>query len=159
MFRLTRVPVDGYELQLTPSHGWLDFRQLDTIFSWFILRLTTSCSQFYPASDSSFAGWSRLAAEFYFNISSKSKDLFCKIHDFYGLFSTTCFQLSLIQALAAASRTLKKLKEAWRSFKTLAATDSSRSGWFKLWRLIRDLRPINYLQNFDLDSPPDIKNV
>ena len=41
------------------------------------------------------------------------------------------------------------LQEPWRSFKTLAATDSSCSGWFELWRQVRDLRPINYLQNFD----------
>ena len=34
---------------------------------------------------------------------------------------------------------LKKSEESWRNFKTLALTDSSCSGWFKLWRLIRDL--------------------
>ena len=33
-------------------------------------------------SDSSPAGWTRLASDLYF------KDLFCKIHHFYGLFST-----------------------------------------------------------------------
>ena len=75
------------------------------------------------------------------------------MHHFYGLFSADWFQLPLIQALAAASRTLKKLEEAWRSFKTLAATDSSCSRWFELRRLTRDLRPIDYLQNFDPDAP------
>ena len=48
---------------------------------------------------------------------------------------------------------MKKLEEAWKSFKTLAATDSSCSAWFELRRLIRDLRPIDYLQNFDPDAP------
>ena len=47
---------------------------------------------------------------------------------------------------------MKKLEEAWKSFKTLAATDSSCSAWFELRRLTRDLRPIDYLQNFDPDS-------
>ena len=50
-------------------------------------------------------------------------------------------------------RSLKKLEKAWRSFKILAAFDSSCSGWFELRRLIRDLRPIDYLQNFDSDPP------
>ena len=44
---------------------------------------------------------------------------------------------------------LEKLEKAWRSFKTLAAIDSSSSSWFELRRLIRGLWPINYLQNFD----------
>ena len=44
---------------------------------------------------------------------------------------------------------LEKLEKAWRSFKTLAAIDSSCSSWFELRRLIRGLWPINYLQNFD----------
>ena len=48
---------------------------------------------------------------------------------------------------------LNKLEEAWRSFKALSATDSSCSGWFELRRPTRDLRPINYLQNFDPDAP------
>ena len=130
ILRLTRVPVAGYDLRLIPSCGWLEFRRFDT-----------GCSWFYPMADSSFI------------LSSKFKGLFCKVHHLYGLFSTNWFQLPLIQALAAASRTLKKLEEAWRSFKTLAATDSSYSACFELRRLIRDLRPIDYLQNFDPDAP------
>ena len=47
----------------------------------------------------------------------------------------------------------KRLEEAWRSFKTLAATDSSCSGWFELRRTIQNLRPMGSLQNFDPDSP------
>ena len=160
-----------------PRIGWLEFRLLNMSCGWFYpavnsssggwiqvaadfilrltlvltagyewLRLTTSCGWFYPVADSSSASWTRLTAELYFNISSKFKDLFCKIHYFYGLFSTPWFQ-----TLVAASINLKKLEEAWRSFKTLAATDSSCSDWFELWRLIRNLRPIDYLQSFDPD--------
>ena len=50
-------------------------------------------------------------------------------------------------------RNLNKLEEAWRSFKTLAATDFSCRGRFELWRLIRDLRSIEYPQNFDPNTP------
>ena len=149
------------------SCSWLEFRWLDTSYSWLhptadsssggwiwlkansILWLTMSCGWLElrltrAAADSSSGGSIRvtadsirLVADSYFNISSKFKDLFCKLYHFYGLFSTAWFQLPLIQALAAASRTLKKLEEAWRSFKTLAATDSSCSsysscdGWFE----------------------------
>ena len=66
-------------------------------------------------------------------------------------FSYCWFRLWLL--LQEPWRSLKKLEEAWRSFKTVAAADSSCSGWFKLRRLIQDLRQIDYLQNFD-PSPP-----
>ena len=59
--------------------------------------------------------------------------------------------LRLWMLLQEASR--KKLEEAWRSFKTLAVTDSSCSSWFELQRLIRSLRPIDNLQNFDPHGP------
>ena len=134
ILRLTRFPAAWYGLRPTPYHGWLEFRQLDTSYSWL-----------HPTADSSSGGWIRLKADsilrldssfggsvrvaadsilrltrvLYFNISSKFKDLFCKIHHFYGLFSTDWFQLPLIQALTAASRSLKKLEEAWRSLKKL----------------------------------------
>ena len=42
-------------------------------------------------------------------------------------------------------RSLKKLEEAWRSFMTLAATDSSCSGWFETceqWTTSRILTPM-----------------
>ena len=145
ILRLTRVPAPWYDLRLIPSCGWLKFWQLDT-----------SCNWFCPAANSSSAGWTRLAAVLYFDISSKFKDLFCKIHHFYGLFSAAWFKLPLIQVwmlLQEPWRSLKKFQEAWRSFKTLAATDTSCSDWFELRRLIRDLRPIDYLQNFDPDAP------
>ena len=113
ILRLFRVPVARYKLQLSPSWSWL----------WVVAVR--------PAADSRSAGWIRHAADIYFNIPIKFKNWFCKIHHFHSLFCTCWFQLPLIQALAAASRTLKKLDEAWRSFKTLAATDSSCDGRFE----------------------------
>ena len=97
---LTWVPAAKYELQLTPSYGWLEFYWLDTSCSWFYQVLLAGLDCFI-------------------NIWSKFKDLLCKIHQFYGLFSTAWFQLPLIRALAAAWRTLKKLEEAWRSLRKL----------------------------------------
>ena len=128
--RLTRVPAIGYELQLTPSHDWLEFQRLDRTYSWFILRLTMSCDWFYPATDSSLGGLTQNAADLYFNISSKFKDLFCKIHHFYGLFFTTWFQLPLMQALGAASRTLKKLEEIWGRLQKLEEASGLWCYWF-----------------------------
>ena len=128
--QLTRVPVAGYDLRLILSSGWLEFQKLDVSYSWFHpaadyeLRLILSCGWFESTI------WTRLAADLYFNISSKFKHVFCRINHFYGLLSTAWFQLPLIQALPAASRALKKIEEAWRSFKTLAVTDSSCSSWF-----------------------------
>ena len=154
----------GYELRLTLSHGWLEFQRPDTSYSWLhptvdlssggcirhkadsILRLTRvpaaryelqlipSCRCVRFAAESSSAGWTWLAAVLYFNISSKFKDLFSKMHYFYGLFSTIWFKLPLIQALLSASKTLKeleKLEEAWGSFKTISGTDSRCNGWFE----------------------------
>ena len=135
-------------LRLAMSCGWfypaadLSSGGLIQVIVDSILRLTTSCDWYYPASDLSSAGWTRLASDLYFNISSKFKHLFRKMHHFYGLFSTAWFQLPLIQVLAAALRTLKKLEKVWKSLKNLAATDSSCSGWFELRRLIQDLRQI-----------------
>ena len=162
IMRLTRVPAAGY------GCGCLEFRRLNTSYGWFHPTADSSSDSWirlkadsiHPAADSSSDGLIRVAGDsilrltrvLYFNISSKCKDLFCKIHHFYGLFSTDWFQLRLVQALAAASRTLKKLEEALRNFKALAATDSCCSSWFELQRLIRDLRPIDYLQNFDPDD-------
>ena len=48
---LTQVPVAGYELQLTPSHGWLKFLWLDT-----------SCCLLCPMTDLSFDSWIQVTA-------------------------------------------------------------------------------------------------
>ena len=106
-------------LRLTISCDWLDFLRLDTSYSWFHpgadyeLRVILSCGWLESA------GLTRLASDLYFNISSTFKDIFFKIYHFYGLFSITWFQLPLIQAQAAVSRTLKKLEEARGSLKNL----------------------------------------
>ena len=106
-------------LRLTISCDWLDFLRLDTSYSWFHpgadyeLRVILSCGWLESA------GLTRLASDLYFNIWSKFKDIFFKIYHFYGLFSITWFQLPLIQAQAAVSRTLKKLEEARGSLKNL----------------------------------------
>ena len=141
ILRLTRVPAAGYNLRLIPSCGWL----------W-VAADSSSSGSIRVAADSI-----RLEADSYFNITSKIKDLFCKLHNFCGLFSTAWFQLHLIQALPATSRTLKKLEEAWGSFKILTATNSSCSDSLELRLLIRNLQSINCLQNFDPDAPDTTK--
>ena len=128
-------------LRLTMSCGWLEFQCLDTNYSWLhatasssfsgsirvtddsILRLNTRCSWFYPVADSSFAGWTRLVADLYFNISSKFKDLFSKLLYFYGLFSTTRFSVTTDSRSGCC---FKNLEEAWRSLKKL---QDFRCGW------------------------------
>ena len=124
----------GYILRLTIICGLIEFQKLDTSYSWFHpsadyeLQLILSCGWLESAS------WNRLAADLYFNKSSKFKDLFCKIHYFYGLFPTAWFQLPLIQALTAVLRTLKKLEEAWGSLRKL---QGSSCNWSQLQRLIQ----------------------
>ena len=121
ILRLTRVPVAGYGLQLTPYHGWLEFPQLDMSYRWFHpvanynLRLILFSGWLGPA------GLTRVAADLFFNISSNFKNLFCKIHHFYGLFSTDWFQLPLIQVNGCC---FKSLEEAWESLKKLQEASS-----------------------------------
>ena len=52
ILRLTWVLATGYELRLILSRSWLELRRLDT-----------SCSWLYPAADSSFGCWMRVAAD------------------------------------------------------------------------------------------------
>ena len=146
ILRLTRVPAARHELWLTPSHSWLEFRRPDTSYSWLhptagsssdgwirlkadsILQLTRvlaaqcelqlipSCSWLRVAADSSSAGWNRLATVLYFNISSKFKDLLCKIHHF--LWFVFCRLISVTTDSGSAC-CFKNLEEAWRSLKKL----------------------------------------
>ena len=71
-------------------------------------------------------------------------------------FSYHWFTLWLL--LQGSWSSLKKLKKVWRSFKDLAATDSSCSGWLEPRQLLRDLWLYDYLQIFDPNTPwlPDI---
>ena len=103
----------------------------------FILRLTTSCEWFYTVADSSSSSLTRLATDLYFNISSKFKDLFCKIHQFYGLFLAADFSyhwFRLWLLLQEPWRSLKKLEEAWGNLKKF---QDSSCHWFWLQRLIQ----------------------
>ena len=115
----TRLKADSI-LWLTMSCGWFCLATDWSSGGWIrvtadsILWLTTSCGWYCPAVNSSSAGWTRLVNDLYFT--NKFKDLFCKIHHFYGLFSTAWFQLPLIQALAALKKSLKK---AWRNLRKL----------------------------------------
>ena len=107
------------------------------------LDMIPSCDWLWVVADSSSGGSIRvtadsirLSANFNIsnNISNNFKDLFRKVHHFYGLFSTALFQLPLIQAFPAASRTLKKLDEAWGNLKKLqdsSCDDFSCSVWFE----------------------------
>ena len=47
ILRLTLVPVATYDLHLTQSCGWLEFRRLNTSYSWFHPGLTASWGWFY----------------------------------------------------------------------------------------------------------------
>ena len=53
ILQLTRVPVVGYSLRLTPSHGWLEFWQLDT-----------GCGRFRPPTELSSGSWIRVTADY-----------------------------------------------------------------------------------------------
>ena len=107
---LTQVPAAGNDSRLIPSCGWLEFWRLDMSCNWshpvagYELRLTRVLL-------------ARLDLRLFYTLiylSSKFKDLSCKIHHSYGLFFTAWFQLPLIQALPAASRTLKRHEEVSR---------------------------------------------
>ena len=52
ILRLTRVPAVGCKLRVIPSHGWLEFLQLDR-----------SCGWFYHTTDLSSSGWIRVATD------------------------------------------------------------------------------------------------
>ena len=87
-----------FEFQrVNASCGWFHTMAISSSGSWIramtdsILWLATSCGRFCPAADSRSADWIRLAADLYFNIFNKFKDLFCKIHHFYSLFSIGWF--------------------------------------------------------------------
>ena len=51
ILRLTRAPAPGSELRLIPSCGWIEFRQMDTSYSWL-----------HPTDDTTSSGWIRLKA-------------------------------------------------------------------------------------------------
>ena len=173
----------GYELGLTPSHDWLEFWRLNTSCGWLeFLWMDMSYRWLHPMSNLSSGGWIRLKTdsilpltrvpaaryrlhlilsygwlEFYTLIYQVKLRTYSPKHIIFMVcFLTTdnSYHWSRVWLLFQEPwRGLKKLEEAWRSFKTVAATHSSCSGWFELQRLIQDLRPIDYLQNFDPNTP------
>ena len=152
ILQLTQVSAAGYELRPTPSHGSFEFRKLDTSYSWqhptsdssssgwirlkadSILRLTTSCGWFYSEADlSPSAGLDlRLTYTLVYQVSLRTYSakyiifMVCVLPPDFSYHWSRLWRL-----LQEPWRSLRKLEEAWRSFKTPAATDSSSSGWFK----------------------------
>ena len=114
ILRLTRVPAARHELRLIPSHGRVELRWLDTGSGWLcstadlssggrvrvtadsILQLTQVRVAGYDLRLIPYCDWlefRQLASVLYCNISSKFKDLFCKIQHFFGLLSTAFYYL------------------------------------------------------------------
>ena len=102
ILRLTRVPAAGYELQLIFILRLIRVLKAEHVLrlirvpaSGHKLRLILSSDPSYhllsSVVDSSSGDWIRFAADLYFNISSKIKDLFCKIHRFMVCFLTADF--------------------------------------------------------------------
>ena len=136
--------------QLTKSCSWLEFQKLNTSYSWFHpsvdydLRLILCC------------GWLELQQTYALIYQVNLRTYSAKYNIFMVCFLPPDFSyhwLRLCLLLQEPWSTLKKLEQALRSFKALAATDSSCSGWSELRRLTRDLRLIDYLQKFDPDAP------
>ena len=161
ILRLARAPEPGSDLRLIPSNGWLkaaaDSSSRSSIQVWpdSILRLRTSCGWFYPVADSRPPVGLDLQLT-YTLIDQVNLRTYSVKYIFVVCFLPPDFSyhwLRLCLLVQEPWRSSKKLEEGWRSLKALAATDSRCSGWFELRRLIGDLRPIDYLQNFDLDAP------
>ena len=124
------------------SCDWLKFQWLNANYSWF-----------YPTADLSSGNDLRLIYNLICRV--KLRTYSAKYIIFMATFLTADFSYHwcrLWLPLQKLWKCLTKLEEAWESLKTLVATDSSCSGWFELWWLIRELEPIEYLHNFDSDA-------
>ena len=145
ILRLTRSPAASYNLRLSrvpavdSSYDWVELWQLDTRYVWFhpttdssssgwkrvaadcILWLTwldTSCNclKLWRLDTSRHSGdWARNAADLYFNISSRFKDLLCKKHLFFCLFFFGYLPLNSVSTDSGPGYCFKNLKAAWRS--------------------------------------------
>ena len=137
--------------RLDTSCGWLEFQRLDTSCSWLcphdwleFRRLHATLGWFHPAADSNSGGSIRLKVDsimwltwvLCFNISSKFKDLFCKIHHFLWFVFSRLISVTIGSGFGCC---FKNFEEAWRSFKTLArliliaAADLSCDGCFETY--------------------------
>ena len=122
ILRLILIPALGYNSRLIPFCLWL----------WVVADSSSRGSIRVPADSIMqltrvlLAGLHlQLTYILIYQVSLRTCSTKCII--FFGLFSTTWFQLPLIQALAASSRTLKTLEEAWGSLKKL---QGSSYDWF-----------------------------
>ena len=123
------------------SYSWLHPTANSSSSSWIrlkadsILQISMCCSWFCPvASSSPSAGldlWLTYTLIYQVNLRTYS----AKYIIFIVCFLPPDFSYYWFGHLLL-------LQEAWRSFKTLAATDSSCSGWFELRWLIWDLQDL-----------------
>ena len=123
------------------SGDWIrvELWQLDTRYVWFhpttdssssgwkrvaadcILWLTwldtsSNCLKLWRLDTSRHSGdWARNAADLYFNISSRFKDLLCKKHLFFCLFFFGYLPLNSVSTDSGPGYCFKNLKAAWRS--------------------------------------------
>ena len=138
VLRMTRVPEARNELQLTPSHGWLEFQRLGASYSWqhptadsnsggsIRLRADSSCGWLRVVADSILRLTRVLAARlemrltytliYQVNLRTCSAKYIFFFPIFYRLISVTtdlgsacCFK-----TFEAAWRSLRKLEEASR---------------------------------------------
>ena len=63
VLRLTRVPSARYELQVTLSDGWLEFRRLDMSYSWLHPTTDLSSGGLIRLTVDSSCGWLRVVAD------------------------------------------------------------------------------------------------
>ena len=152
--------------RLDRSYNWVKFPRLDTSLNKAesilrptrvpaaktdsILRLTTNCGWFYSEADSTQPARLDLRLTYTLIYQVILRTYSAKYIIFIVCFLPTDFSYhwsKLWLLLQEPWRSLRKLEETWRRFKALAATDSSCRGRFQLRRLIRDLRPINNLEN------------
>ena len=138
--QLTRVPAAWYRLRPTPYHGWLEFQQLDTSYSWLhptahsssggwirlkadsILRLSTSCGWSYSAADSSPPAGLDLRPIYTLIYQVILRTYSAKYIIFMVYFLPTDFSYHwsrLWLLLQEAWKSLRKLEEAWRNLKKL----------------------------------------
>ena len=145
VLRMTRVSAVGYELRWFSPAANSSFGRWIRVTADTILRLTR-----VPAAGLDL--WQAYTLIYRVNLRNHSAKYIIFMVYFLGAdFSYHWFRLWLL--LQEPWRSLKKLEEAWRSFKTLGSTDSSCSGGSELPQLIRDLRSVDYLQNFGSDAP------
>ena len=101
------------------SHDWLKFQRLDTTYNWFILRVTTSCGWFYPATDSNSSDWTQMLLTYTLIYQVNLRSFSAKCIIFMVCFLPPDFRYHwcrLWLLLQEPWRSLKRLEEAWKIF-------------------------------------------